>query len=239
MAENRVGRSIGNALGQVFLIVVGVLIAFQADEWNDDREADNRAQAQLVALAADFRANQARLDPIMRDQDRVVEAQVELLAVIHGHAPRPPADSLIVLISWGYQFFRFEPITGAYDALVSSGDLGRVRDSELRVELAAFFGHIARPYEDAALGDLARSALFESIGATTDLLAVTRPSFRGEFPESSVRPDFDRLFGSSQYQTQLAVVAIIERNQRNDFRRIYAQNGDILERLEAYLAGAS
>ena len=124
-------------------------------------------------------------------------------------------------------------------ALVSSGDLGRVRDSELRAELAAFFGHIARPYEDAALADLARSALFESIGATTDLLAVTRPSFRGEFPESSVQPDFDRLFGSSQYQTQQAGVAIVERNQRNEFRRIYAQSEDILERLQAYLAGAS
>jgi hypothetical protein len=233
------GRSVKAALVEMVLIVAGVLIAFQADEWNDDRKAEAGAQAQLGALVADFQANQARLDTIMQLQDRVVAAQVALLNVVHGHNERPGADSLEVLISWSYQFFRLEPITGAYDALVSSGDVGRVNDSKLRADLAVFFGHIAKPYEDAALADLARHSLFEAIGATTDLLAVTRPSFRGEFPRSSQSPDFDRLFASNAFRTQLASVAFVERNQRGEFRRIYTQSEEILSRLERYLAGAS
>jgi hypothetical protein len=96
------GRSVKAALVEMVLIVAGVLIAFQADEWNDDRKAEAGAQAQLGALVADFQANQARLDTIMQLQDRVVAAQVALLNVVHGHNERPGADSLEVLNRPGF-----------------------------------------------------------------------------------------------------------------------------------------
>ena len=38
------------------------------------------------------------------------------------------------------QFARLEPVTGAYEAMVSSGDLRLLRSQELRSELAAFAG---------------------------------------------------------------------------------------------------
>jgi len=35
--ENRMGRFVRYAIGEILLVVIGILIALQIDSWNDDR----------------------------------------------------------------------------------------------------------------------------------------------------------------------------------------------------------
>ena len=181
-----------------------------------------------MALVADFQANQARLDTLMQSQDRVVAAHGRATQPSStAHTSRPPAELASLFSPAGdTEFFRYEPITGAYDALVSSGDLGRVRDSELsyRGSWPPSSATSRGPTRTPSLGDLARSALWDvdRCDAPICLQSGWIRVFGATLPESSVQPDFDRLFASSRYQTQLAGVAIIERNQRNEFRQIYS-----------------
>jgi hypothetical protein len=61
------------------------------------------------------------------------------LAIANG-APRPSQDEIRDMFGHAQGYQRLEPMTGAYEAMVSSGDLRLLRDQELR-HVAAVLRH--------------------------------------------------------------------------------------------------
>jgi len=189
-------------LSELIVIAVGVLIAFQVESWRDSVQSRQREQAQLVALAADFNENVARLRDVEAFQRRALGAYREVLAIGTRDVPMPRPDSAYMLFRRVRQFARFEPVTGAYDAMVSSGDLRLLQSQELRAQLAAFVGAAGDGYEDEGLAELLR-AEFTLLGArmipmgpmtqglvTVESFGDDATQYEGERPQI----DFEPLF---------------------------------------------
>ncbi len=75
----------GRAIGEIAVIIIGVLIAFQFEDWSGERELREQETAQLYALHADFIENVKRLQGVIDRQEVVVGSQTQLLGIIHGH----------------------------------------------------------------------------------------------------------------------------------------------------------
>ena len=58
MSRKKGARYTGYALGEIILIVVGILIALQLDNWNQKRKADNQAETWRAAIVEDLRSTQ-------------------------------------------------------------------------------------------------------------------------------------------------------------------------------------
>ena len=119
-------------LGEGAVIVSSILLAFALDSGWDRRQEREWEQAQLATLRAELEENLRQAEQSVEIHATLGQGLDELrawsLANPPGHGEMLPATTLTTLFSWRTTEFSL----GALDALVSSGDLGRIRSEEIR-----------------------------------------------------------------------------------------------------------
>jgi len=146
MSSRGEGQGLGRRwLGLVrdlFIVVLGVGLALAADSWWGERQDAGRAREHMVALHSDFSTNVTRLKDLLRENDAQLIGANNLISMSNGTEPLPPSDSLDALVGTVFLVKVFEPLTAAYDNLLSTGDLRLIRDPELGQLLARFRGRL-------------------------------------------------------------------------------------------------
>lgn len=133
------------ALGELSLIVIGVLIALAADSWWDNRSAQQRERAYLQQLLSDVRETEKRLEYSISGDSTILDQVQRFLQVIDTAVVAPPADSIA---AWAVIDYRsFQPLTGTYDALVQSGGPQLVSSDSLRFHIMSYAADVASARE--------------------------------------------------------------------------------------------
>lgn len=217
---------------ELAIVVLGVVIGFQVTSWGQERDLRDREAVQREALREDFLANREQLSRVIQSLNVAVAGQRELLRVVHGHSPRPDPDSLDGLVFSTVTFARFVPVMGAYDAMLSAGDLRLIRDPDLRSNLAHFAELAEAGFEDEEQMTDLRVRMFELLGEHGDILSIVYPSWREDvnLPTSSMTMDVDALLVSSEFSTLATNAAFGEAMMLGYYRRME-------EHLDAVLAG--
>jgi hypothetical protein len=138
--ENRVSKYLLYAIGEIILVVIGILIALQINNWNSDRQLRVQEQEYLTSLKNEFSINLKLLNQSIQeieDQKQNIEA---LLLVFDKNVCDTMSDStkasLIYAVLSG--FARFSPSTGVLTDVTSTGNLNVILNKELRQNLATF-----------------------------------------------------------------------------------------------------
>jgi len=133
-----------SVLGELAIVIVGVLLAIAADRWNTGRQDRAAEEAYLVELEADLRSDTAALsEEIARAQRREAAARLMLSVVLEGAPIADPVEfvsSVVNASTYG------EPVQSreTFDDLVQTGRLGLITDPNLRRELAEYYHFIER-----------------------------------------------------------------------------------------------
>lgn len=126
------------ALGELSLIVAGVLIALAVDAWWDNRQEREREREYLGQLLADVRENERRLDAAIREDSTDYLAGLARVLRI-ATRPGPLAlDSTGVFTG----FAMFRPLKGTYTALLESGSVNLLRNDSVRFEVIRYAGEM-------------------------------------------------------------------------------------------------
>ena len=121
----------------LLLIVVGVLLALFAESAWSERGERVREREILSDLLEEFRANEARLLSDMESNADAFEAEAAWVTAVLNTAPIS-SDSLSALFfeaRWGS---RFDPVTGVLRSVLEGGELGLIRDTQLRAAVAGW-----------------------------------------------------------------------------------------------------
>jgi hypothetical protein len=146
MAESHRGV-LPRIAGEFLLVVAGVLVAFQFDNWRATEIASRQAQEQLADVHADLLENQRRLAEVLGLQQMIVDRGRALLSIMDQQVDIA-GDSISSLMMGAIAFAEVEPVTSAYDALINSGDMRRIPNPDLLRRLAAFHGELSAGFED-------------------------------------------------------------------------------------------
>jgi hypothetical protein len=136
------------ALGEIGIVTVGILIAFALDAWWDDRSMARREQVHLRALASDFQQNVDELKRFVELEQSVSASCQELLLRARASESAPP-QPLTKLMLDVFNSARYEPVMGAYEALVNSAGLTLIQDHALRGALAQFAAKVKDQYAES------------------------------------------------------------------------------------------
>jgi len=163
---------------EVLVVVFGILIAFQVDEWREDRQRSRDLDAALIRLAEETAANLHACElvvPILADHARSVVAVVR--ALNDGHLSDANIGSFDAgLIRVGY-------VTGApysetvAEEMIATGLLKDLKNTELRNRVAILPVRIdgARNWGTDPLGSLR--------AAVTEVAKAVDFEYHGELPE--------------------------------------------------------
>jgi hypothetical protein len=207
-------------IAEGLVMVLGILLAFQLENWREGRARYQLETAQLVAIRDDVLENQQRLEDVLALQRETVESGRILLAAHAGRLPAPLGDSLVVLFDNAESWWRLEPVTGAYDAMVGSGDVVRLRNQSLLRALASLAADLTSEFEDQQesmdlLAEMRRRAMSFGVGLTDpDLLIRIDPSAPMEAIAESVDSGAaTSLLGDRSYAHLLARRITMEMNR--------------------------
>lgn len=82
LSEGKTGKYFKYAVGEIILVVIGILIALQINNWNEGRKDRNLEQKILVQLKSEYEANLAQLEEKIFMRNRAIEASHKLLSFV-------------------------------------------------------------------------------------------------------------------------------------------------------------
>lgn len=139
MAKTSLGGTSLTRLGlEALAIVASILLAFTVDAWWERESELDTEMRVMQSLLEEFRINSERLDTLRAYHSGIEASAVELLRLSADGDVGISQDSVDHLISdllWGGGG---KWATGTLDALLASGDLGLIRNEDLRTKLAAW-----------------------------------------------------------------------------------------------------
>jgi hypothetical protein len=124
--------------GAEFLVVVtGVLVALALNAWWADRQDRSKEQFYLRQLVADLAETERASDQMDR---RMVpfERAPRRLAQAYFLTNLPPRDSIVAWASVAPVHFPISPVLGTVEAMVTTGDIGLIRDDSLRIAIVSY-----------------------------------------------------------------------------------------------------
>lgn len=212
---------VARPLGEIAIVTVGILIAFALEAWWDGREKAAQEQVHLRALASDLQQNIGSLKKLIAKEEAVMSSSQELLKHARGQQPGQTA-SLEELVNQVFNSARFEPVMGAYEALVNSGGLTLIRDEALRAALAEFAAQVSGQYTESWSEEHYFAFAREYAGRVMVL--------HSQNPAADARKRaYAEMLRDSRFQEHLALRYYSERDVANKYR-------GLLQKAEAVLA---
>ena len=120
------------------VIVASILLAFGIDAWWDGRQEREELRAMLGAVATDMRANIVDLDSAVVLHSDVRDAAAELFTLVASDPASVDPPRFDTLLIGTLDYWTYDPRTGAIDAVLTSGRLGRVSNEALRSTLTSW-----------------------------------------------------------------------------------------------------
>ena len=149
LKENRFSRYFLYAIGEIVLVVIGILIALQVNEWNNERNR-NKAEAIIIAqLKTDLETSAVELEEVK--EFYLVRAQDCAEVIRAFYKLEVPNDSIEDALRHTLSARIYSPILGTARSLINSGNIDRLSSTELKSELIAYVEK-----EDYILKDIGR-----------------------------------------------------------------------------------
>lgn len=132
------------AIGEIILVVIGILIALSLNGWKEDRIQHNEELQTLRQLREEFNANLVQLDEKISMRTAMVNAGAMLLKY-HDNPSIMVPDSVVVYLARTTVAPTFDPIT---NDLISGGRLYLIQNLKLRSKLSKWPSDLVQVTEE-------------------------------------------------------------------------------------------
>ena len=82
LMENKTGKYFKYAIGEIVLVMIGILLALQVNNWNENRKISNTEQLLLRDLRTEILSNINTLDTIITSHRASLNAIITLDSII-------------------------------------------------------------------------------------------------------------------------------------------------------------
>jgi len=124
---------------ELIVVVVGIFLAFQLERWYAEQRLRSNVQERLVALSAEFSKNSDELDRAVQINTEVVNATLELLKMDEQSPSSDDYDYFYQLLATASRTNTRQFQYGAYNSLISTGELELFDNESLKLNLAGFY----------------------------------------------------------------------------------------------------
>jgi len=141
LMENKTGKYLKYAIGEIVLVMIGILLALQVNNWNEKRKEQERENVYLEQLHENISSDLLLLDFNIDFYTKVFDYGNLALSYADG-------DDLSSISNWeilvsffhASQIWPLIPTASTYEELKSSGELSLIKSVRLRNSLSYYHG---------------------------------------------------------------------------------------------------
>jgi len=124
------------------IVVVGVFVGLQADNWNQERVDSQRESYYLAALKDDFKIVIAELENDIARYEAIANSMTMLIEQSRKAAPDASLDALNEASRQLIRMVGMPIVSDTYSNLTGSGDLAIIKSQALKNKMASFFAQV-------------------------------------------------------------------------------------------------
>lgn len=131
--KNKMGKYFKYAIGEIVLVVIGILIALQINNWNEEKKNRIIEADYYCRILDDFESNEKLID----ETSALISNKIKLSKELISELNKTPNDRSIILNKHVVAIRQdvFVPSTIAFEDLTSSGQLKLLTDLKLKNRL--------------------------------------------------------------------------------------------------------
>jgi len=138
--DNRPIKYVRYAIGEIVLVVIGILIALQINNWNQNRLNSKEEIILLNAISKKMETNLFQQSIGVSRYENIINAAEQLIMVSSNSTVYPTSEEIYQNLNSITKRFLVgkSNTTNIYDELITSGKFNLLKSKELRNELTAF-----------------------------------------------------------------------------------------------------
>jgi Family of unknown function (DUF6090) len=143
--ENKTGKYLRYAIGEIVLVVIGILIALSINNWNEGRKDRILEREYLTRLRSDIKFDIQRIDDyILNRYDRKIESLENGKTYYQGNYIIKDTLQFLQDIGYGGVFgnVAVNLSKNTYNELISTGNLRKIKGDILRTEIINYYESI-------------------------------------------------------------------------------------------------
>jgi len=136
------------AIGEILLVVIGILIALQINSWNQNQQNRRQEQQILSQLLQEYKSNLNQINEKIDLRNETLNSSFQLLKY------RTESNDKIIADSIDAHLFRisirptFDPELSVSNELINSGKLYLLENADLRNKISAFSSYLSELREE-------------------------------------------------------------------------------------------
>ncbi|MUP44821.1 hypothetical protein E0K83_03560 [Gramella sp. BOM4] len=139
LEKNKFGKYAIYAIGEVFLIVIGILIALGLNNWKERKSGEDREQFYLSGLREEFQQSKRKLENLTQVNRVNYEDAKKIASMMNNPEAKTSEKELSQLLynSVSYEL-NYNPNNSLLNELISSGGLKDISNPVLRAKLTGW-----------------------------------------------------------------------------------------------------
>ncbi len=140
LRENRFRKYLVYAIGEIFLVVIGILIALQINNWNENRKIEQSGKTYIKEIYKELKTEISNIDDILKSLTEQYDGTAYVLSVIDSKNKVVEDTALFTKNHWEpTRLFIIERDLNTFDKLKSSGQSGLLKNDSLSNILDKFY----------------------------------------------------------------------------------------------------
>lgn len=194
LSEGKIGKYLKYAFGEIVLVMIGILLALQVNNWNENRKERQEEHLALKSLQKEFLESLELFNRSQRHNKMIFDSMKYLLHLLDtDQVDESLADSIYVhLDRSAWSSAKFEPSRGIVNSLINSGKLNIISNDTLKAQLTQWNDQVTGFQNSQSMALNYRfTYLFPLISKSTRLPSKLKRSVVGYNPSADRRPDVD------------------------------------------------
>ena len=136
LMENKTGKYFKYAIGEIVLVMIGILLALQVNNWNIKRNNAKQEIALLTQLEKEYEENLKEVNEKIYMRSGIIRSINKIFTYIDNGIENIPLDTINKHIKRTYLTPTFDGSNGVTTEILNSGKLYLIQNSELKTHLS-------------------------------------------------------------------------------------------------------
>ncbi len=137
--QNKISKYFKYAIGEIILVMIGILLALQVNDWNDKRILKSKEQIYLKQIKISLQNDLERIKEVKVFNAKKVASINATFIVLEQSNPEKYIPAIVIYMNELNEFDVFKPNAIAFENMIASENINLITNMELRNNLSLYY----------------------------------------------------------------------------------------------------
>ncbi len=234
LTENKFSKYLLYAIGEIVLVMIGILLALQVNTWNENRKINKQELQLLASLQKEFTFNKDELNRSIK-KAQIIQRKCETLLKNTGNREmelsKNESDSLIYLGLLG--IITYDPSNGILSDIINSGKIQIIKNQKLKNYLSNWSGILNDVKEDETWAvDERNNIIYPFLYQNSNYITISQGLGENNKITSGFDTDYKKIYKFLEFENLVNSHRIWNRKNELNYKRLKSRIEEIITLCE-------